>query len=450
MIAWVQRLVRWLVGGRRGSNSNAGETSKTGGGGSPAAADPVLVQKIKEMRQTNAKQAQWDVYNDIYAAQLNKPRGWQQWGLYATAVVLACFVGWASLSELEEVTSGSGKVIPTSREQVIQILESGVLAELLVAEGDTVQEGQALLRIDDVKQSVNITEGRSKMDALLATAARLRAESRSQSPSFPAELRLRAPLVVSSEQSTYESRLRALQASVASQEQSIRLSQDELRITEPMAAKGLVSDVDVLRIRRALADAKGRIGEMQSKYRADASTELVRVEAELNAQSAQFVGREDSLKRTILRAPKRGVIKNIRVTTLGAVINSGQDILEIIPLGDNLLVETRIRPSDIAFLRPGMDAVVKITAYDSGTYGWLTGKLVLISPDTIKDDVKRDEVFYKVLVRTDVSHLSPANGKILPIIPGMLAQVDIRTGRKSVLDYLFKPLLKAQEALRER
>jgi membrane fusion protein, adhesin transport system len=444
MIAWVQRIVRWLVGGRKGGNSNAG------GGGSPVAADPVLVQKIKEMRQTNAKQAQWDVYNDIYAAQLNKPRGWQQWGLYATAVVLACFVGWASLSELEEVTSGSGKVIPTSREQVIQILESGVLAELLVAEGDTVQEGQALLRIDDVKQSVNITEGRSKMDALLATAARLRAESRSQSPSFPSELRLRAPLVVSSEQSTYETRLRALQASVASQEQSIRLSQDELRITEPMAAKGLVSDVDVLRIRRALADAKGRIGEMQSKYRADASTELVRVEAELNAQSAQFVGREDSLKRTILRAPKRGVIKNIRVTTLGAVINSGQDILEIIPLGDNLLVETRIRPSDIAFLRPGMDAVVKITAYDSGTYGWLTGKLVLISPDTIKDDVKRDEVFYKVLVRTDASHLSPANGKILPIIPGMLAQVDIRTGRKSVLDYLFKPLLKAQEALRER
>jgi adhesin transport system membrane fusion protein len=374
----------------------------------------------------------------------------QQWGLYATAVVLACFLVWASLSELEEVTSGSGKVIPTSREQVIQILESGVLAELLVAEGDTVQEGQALLRIDDVKQSVNITEGRSKMDALVATAARLRAESRGQSPSFPAELRLRAPLVVSSEQSTYESRLRALQASVASQEQSIRLSQDELRITEPMAAKGLVSDVDVLRIRRALADAKGRIGEMQSKYRADAATELVRVEAELNAQSAQFVGREDSLKRTILRAPKRGVIKNIRVTTLGAVINSGQDILEIMPLGDNLLVETRIRPSDIAFLRPGMDAVVKITAYDSGTYGWLTGKLVLISPDTIKDDVRRDEVFYKVLVRTDVSHLAAANGKILPIIPGMLAQVDIRTGRKSVLDYLFKPLLKAREALRER
>ena len=439
MIAWVQRVIRWLVAGGGGP------------GVTPAGApDPALVEKIKELRLTNAKQAQWDVYNDIYAAQLNKPRGWQQWGLYATAVVLACFVVWASLSELEEVTSGSGKVIPTSREQVIQILESGVLAELLVAEGDTVQEGQALLRIDDVRQSVNITEGRSKMDALQAMAARLRAESKGQSPSFPADLRLRAPLVVSSEQSTYESRLRALQASVASQEQSIRLSQDELRITEPMAAKGLVSEVDVLRIRRALADAKGRIGEMQSKYRADAATELVRVEADLNAQSAQFVGREDSLKRTILRAPKRGVIKNIRVTTLGAVINSGQDILEIIPLGDNLLVETRIRPSDIAFLRPGMDAVVKITAYDSGTYGWLKGKLVLISPDTIKDDVKRDEVFYKVLVRTDASHLSPSNGQILPIIPGMLAQVDIRTGRKSVLDYLFKPLRKAQEALRER
>lgn len=446
MIAWALRLTRKILG------SSTTDALGTSAGAKPLAGgpDPALIEKIKTSRIANAKQADWDVYNDIYVEQLNESRRWQQWGLYAVAIVLASFIVWASLSQLEEVTSGSGKVIPTSREQVIQTLESGVLAELLVSEGDTVQEGQALLRIDDVRQSVNINEGRNKLDALLAMAARLKAESRGQSPQFSTELRARVPLVVSSEQSTFENRLRALQASVASQEQSIKLSTEELKITEPMAAKGLVSDVDVLRIRRTLADAKGRIAEMQSKYRADAATELVRVEADLNAQQAQFVGKEDSLKRTILRAPKRGVVKNIRVTTLGAVINSGQDILEIIPLGDNLLVETRIRPSDIAFLRPGMDSIVKITAYDSGTYGWLEGRVVLISPDTIKDDVKRDEVFYKVLVRTNAAFLSPPSGKILPIIPGMLAQVDIRTGRKSVLDYLFKPLLKAQEALRER
>jgi membrane fusion protein, adhesin transport system len=313
-----------------------------------------------------------------------------------------------------------------------------------------VQEGQPLLRVDDVRQSVNVKEGQSKIDALEASAARLRAEARGQFPSFPLGLRTRSPSVIASEMNTYESRQRALQAGIASQNQAVKLSQDELRITEPLAAKGLVSDVDVLRIRRALAEAQGRIAEMQSRHRAEAATELVRVEAELNAQAAQFVGKQDSFKRTVLRAPKRGVVKNIRITTLGAVITSGQDILEIIPLDDTLLVETRIRPSDIAFLHPNMDAVVKITAYDSGTYGWLSGKVVLISPDTLRDEVRRDDMFYKVLVRTTLSNLKQPNGQLLPIIPGMMAQVEIRTGRKSVLSYLFKPLLRAQEALRER
>jgi adhesin transport system membrane fusion protein len=241
-----------------------------------------------------------------------------------------------------------------------------------------------------------------------------------------------------------------LDASVQAQQQALRLAQDELKITEPLAAKGLVSDIDVLRIRRSVAESKGRIDEAQSKYRADAAAELARVEAELGSQSATLVGRTDSLNRTVLRAPKRGVVKNIRVTTIGAVVQSGQDILEIVPMDDVLLVETRIRPSDIAFLRPGLPAVVKISAYDSGVYGWLEGQVQQISPDTLHDEVRKDETYYRAVISTRSSVLRTPNGQVLPIIPGMQAQVDIKTGQKSVLSYLFKPVLRAREALRER
>jgi adhesin transport system membrane fusion protein len=409
-----------------------------------------LMQKIVRLRHENQNQADLDLVDDVYAATLRERQPALRWGLYSIVLVMLVFVLWAAWAQLEEVTTGSGKVIPTSREQIIQSLESGVLAEIMVSEGDTVEADQALLRIDDVRQGASVKEGQSKVDALLAAAARLRAESLGGALAFPAEVQRRAPDLIRNEQQTFEARRRSLDASLGAQQQALRLAQDELRITEPMAAGGYVSDVEVLRIKRTIAEAKGRMSELSGKFRADAAAELARVESELAGQRAGQTSREDTFRRTVLRAPKRGVVKNIRINTVGGVIQPGQDLLEIIPMDDSLLIETRIRPSDIAFLRPGMEAIVKVTAYDSAIYGWLPAKLVQISPDTLRDEVRRDETYYRALVRTDAAALKTPDGRSLPIIPGMLAQVDIKTGQKSVLSYVFKPVLRARDALRER
>jgi adhesin transport system membrane fusion protein len=233
-------------------------------------------------------------------------------------------------------------------------------------------------------------------------------------------------------------------------QQNLKVAQDEMKITDPLAARGLVSEIEVLRIQRSISETRGRISELQSKFRSDAAIDLARVEAELGSQSATLVGRTDAFKRTVLRSPKRGVVKNMRINTEGAVVQSGQDIMEIVPVDDTLLIETRIRPTDIAFLRPGLPVTVKVTAYDSGIYGWLDGELLQISPDTLRDEVRREETYYRVLVRTRSAVLNTPDGKALPIIAGMQAYVDIKTGQKSVLSYLFKPVLRAREALRER
>lgn len=432
-------MMRWLFPDKKPTAANAA--------GAP---DPALVARIQSLRSANAKQASIDVFDDIYAPHMRQDSRWMHWGLYGLALVIVCFFTWAAWAQLEEVTSGAGKVIPTSREQIVQSMEGGLVAELLVAEGDVVEAGQPLLRIDDVRMGANLNESQSRIDALMAAAVRLRAESQGSSLSFPDALEKRSAALLKSERNTFEAKRRAIDTAIGAQQQALRLAQDELRITEPLAAKGLVSDLDVLRIQRNMLDAKSRISELQTKYRADAAAELARVEGELGTQNATLVGREDSFRRTVLRASKRGIVKNIRVNTVGGVVQPGQDILEIIPIDDSLLIETRIRPSDIAFLQPGMAATVKITAYDSGIYGWLDGQVLQLSPDTLRDEVRREETYYRAIVKTQSALLRTPDGRGLPIIPGMLAQVDIKTGQKSVLSYLFKPVLRAREALRER
>lgn len=434
-----QRLWRRLLG----STPPAAPAS-----GSPP--DPALLARIQGWRTANARQALADQWSDVYLLRLQPPPRLWRYALLMVALTVGAFVAWASLTTLDEVTTGPGKVVPTSREQVVQAVDAGVVAEVMVREGQLVEAGEPLVRIDDVRLGANMQESQARINGLKVAAVRLRAEAQGVPLTFSPELLRRSPELVRIEQDTYRARRQSLDTSVGALQQALKVAQDELKITEPLAARGLVSDIEVLRIQRNLTETRGRISELQAKYRADAAAELSRIEADLGSQQATLVGRADAVRRTVLRAPKRGVVMNIRMTTPGAVVQAGQDILEIVPVDDTLLVETRIRPVDIAFLRPGLAATVKITAYDSGIYGWLEGELVQISPDTLRDEVRRDETYYKVMVRTRAVALKTPDGKALPVIAGMQAYVDIKTGQKSVLSYLFKPMLRAREALRER
>lgn len=368
--------------------------------------------------------------------------------LLMAAIVVGGIV-WAAFSRVEEITKAEARIIPSTREQLVQSLEGGILQGLMVREGDTVAQGQPLLRIDPTKAASSLQEGQSKSLALQAMAARLQAESRGTALVFPDEVRADAELL-RNETRTYEARRRAVEESVATLRRSRELLARELAMTAPMVEKGLVAEVELLRMRRQANELELQIAERYNRYRAEAANELTRVEADLGQITGLLTARRDQVDRTVVRAPVRGTIKNIRVNTVGGVIQPGQDIMEIVPLEDRLLVEAKVRPHDVAFLRPGLPAKVKLTAYDYTIYGALDGELELISPDTLREERRGvEETYYRVLVRTRKSSLTAA-GRELPIIPGMTASVEIRTGEKSVLDYLLKPAFRAREALRER
>lgn len=411
---------------------------------------PIDYEKIKKQRTLNAKNALNDQWSDIYALKLNPPAAWLRWGLWMFLLVFVTFLLWASFFNLDEVTTASGKVVPTSREQIIQSMEPGVITAILVKEGEIVEQDQALIRIDDVRLGSNVQETKARINAMQASAIRLRNESSGRKQLNQLDFKGINKELIDNEINTFNAKKRTLEASLSTLFQAYKLNQEELKITEPLAAKGLVSDIEVLKIQRTLEDIKGKINEINEKYKSDSTSELARIEGELGSHQATLVGKNDALKRTVIKAPKKGIVKNIRISTIGAVVQTGQDLLEIVPVEESLYIETRIRPTDIAFLRPGLHAIVKLTAYDSGIYGWLDAELIQISPDTLRDEIKRDEIFYRAVVKTNASTLKTPKGDLLPIIPGMQAQVDIKTGQKSVLSYIFKPILRVREAFRER
>jgi membrane fusion protein, adhesin transport system len=403
------------------------------------------------MFSLTAKPVSQDVayMRDMHQALINEKQGVMGLTLLLMLGAVAAALLWATNSRVEEITAGNGRVVPSSHEQVIQSLEAGILTELLVKEGDVVQAGQPLLKIDPTKANAVFQEGSNKVLALRATAARLRAEARATPLAFPKDVQANAELL-RNEINTYQTKRNAVEQGSATLKRSKELIGKELAMTEPMVAKGLVAEVELLRLRRQFNDADLQIQERFNKWRADAANELIRVESELSQSTEVVAARADQLKRTVIYSPLRGTVKNIRINTLGGVIQSGQDIVEIVPFEDKLLVEAKIRPQDVSFLRPGLAATVKISAYDYSIYGGLKGEVILISPDTLREERKQDdERYYRVLVRADSSQLKKAD-KELPIIPGMTASVEIRTGEKSVLDYILKPVLKVREALRER
>ncbi len=407
-------------------------------------------------KQDNLKSSDMQLVNDLNAALQKEKHSGQFWIVILFFVFLVVFRVWAYNSELDEVTRGQGNVIPSSREQVVQSLDPGILTEMKVSEGDIVEKEQILLKLDDTRSSAVLRESVAKVDNLEATVARLKAEAYGSQLQFPKGL---SKELMQREQAAYMARRRAMVDSVQGMRLSKAALDQEISITAPMVKHGVVSSVELLRMQRESNDLASQIAERQNRYSAEANNELVQAESELAQAKENMAMRADPVDRAVIRSPMRGIVKDIQINTVGGVVNQGQDILTIVPLDGKLLVEAYIRPQDVAFLSPGLPAVVKISAYDYAIYGGLEGKVTIISPDTMSNtsqtranDLKLDpnQVYYRILVQTNNSNLKDRNGKTMPIIPGMVATVDIKTGQKTVFEYLIKPITRMKQALRER
>jgi adhesin transport system membrane fusion protein len=427
---------------------------------------------------------------DVHAAAIRRSGGFASILTIFTLLAVIVFGVWAHYAVLDEVTRGQGRVVPSSKTQVIQNLEGGILAEIRVREGDIVERGDILVRIDNTAAQANYRDLRTQRYTLLATVARLEAEQEGRDIELPPEVRDNAPEVAADQTALFNARRRQLEAQTsvlqaqASQrkqeiaemaskrkqlERSLQLARDELAITQPLVRNGVLPRIELIRIERQVADLEGelattkltiprlrtaaeeaeqRVQEVVLSHRSEVSNELNETRLELNSVEETLFAGQDRVTRTEVRSPVRGTVKQIKQNTVGGVIRPGEDIIEIVPLDDSLLVEAEIRPRDIAFLRPGQESMIKIAAYDFSIYGGLKAKLENISADTIRND--EGESFYRVYLRTEKNSLTH-QGQALPIIPGMTATVEILTGKKSVLDYILKPILKARDqALRER
>ena len=380
----------------------------------------------------------------------DEPLPRSMWALYLLAAALFAAIVWASIAEIDQVSRVQGRVVPEAREQVIASLDSGLLAELKVREGEEVQAGQELARLDPTRVEAQENEGTLRRTAMRVAVARLRAEAYGAKFELPADVPPKSE-AVALERQAFEARQRLLDEAVSSLDRSIGLLAKELRVAQDLSARGLMSEVEVMRVNRQINDLRQQRQERISRFRQEASQELTRQENELAALDEQQVVRQDAMKRTVLRSPVHGIVKNIRITTLGGVVSSGLPIMEIVPLGPTVLIEARVPPSEVGFIQVGQRAIMKIAGYNVN--GGLEGKIEVISADTLGDNEKLtatgDARYYRALVRADQNTLM-RNGEPLPVIPGMSATVEIKTGERTVLSYLLRPLLKSQEALKER
>ena len=366
--------------------------------------------------------------------------------------MLAIFLVWAWYFPLVEVSNGQGTVVPSSREQVIQSLEGGIVASLSVVEGSVVDANEILAQLDPTRSVSNVDEAEAKYSASIAASARLRAElEESETVTFSAALKdARFDDLRANETALFRSRQASLNEALAGLTEGLELLEQELEITNRLQSSGAASRVDLIRLQREAAETRLEIARLKADYRVKAGEEFQRINAEVEVQASIVRGRADQLSRLTLRAPMRGVVKDVAVTTIGGVIPPGGQLMTIVPIDDQLLIEARISPRDIAFIHPGQQAVVKISAYDYAIFGGMEGEVVTISPNTVRDELKPEQVYYRVYIRTKSDSLTNANGIQFPIVPGMIATVDIRTGEKTVWQYLIKPFNRAQEALRER
>jgi len=363
--------------------------------------------------------------------------------------LLAAGLVWANFAVLDEVSTSTGRVVPTTSEQVIQSLEGGILSSLEVVPDEVVEPGQILATLDPTQGAAAAEETLSKFRAALATAARLESEITGEPLSFPEELN-DFPNIRAVETQLHEARTTGLEAKLEMLDQAKLLATGELEINERLRATGATSNFDVMRLQREVIDLEIQRSDISSEFYIAARQDLSKAEAEIAALRPVIRGRADVVDRLTLRSPVRGIVKNIEISTIGGVVSPNGRLMEIVPLDDRLMIEARVTPRDIAFIRPGLPANIKVSSYDYSVYGGLSGEVVTISPDTIRDEVTGDQFYYRVLIKTDDTALMNDAGTRFSILPGMMTTVDIHTGEKTVLEYLIKPFHQASEAMRER
>ncbi|WP_085299803.1 HlyD family type I secretion periplasmic adaptor subunit [Cognaticolwellia mytili] len=449
-----------------------------------------------------------EMADDVYGAMLTEVPSLHRLTIWAMAALLVSFLIWSYFSSLQQVTSGMGKVIPSTQVQIIQSLDGGVLQQLFVQEGMQVSKGQPIARIDDTRFRSDFAEQKQEVSSLRANVIRLRAELASvlignnaqwqrqieinkKLPVYPEDLKKNALLMVKRQQEEYIGRLDNLTNQVAIQGQQIQqreqeiaeldskintlqisysIATKELELTRPLAEKNIVSKIELYKLERSVNELKGELGavrlllpklksarqesilnrrETVLVYRTETRAELNELQNTLSRINEAQVGTQDKVNKAQILSPVVGTIKTIHINTLGGVVKPGETIVEIVPTEDKLMVEAKIKPRDIGFIYPGLPAVVKITAYDFTRYGGLSGKVEHISADTTQDE--EGNSFYLIRVRTDASSIKNKNNEEMAIIPGMLTQVDVITGERTILEYILNPILRANEAaLRER
>ena len=431
-----------------------------------------------------------DFMSDIDAATHLQAHWGARFMLLAITALVVFLIAWSSLSEIEIITRGSGQVVPSSETQIIQSLEGGILKELLVNEGQHVKKGQILMRISDVAFSSEERGTEARTYSLLVKRARLSAEAAAEELYIPSELANNVPEIVRNERALYESRQKQLTSAkdildnkiktIKAQIQETRaeinrfrenktLLEEELAITKRMVAQQAVPKLEEIRLRRDLSDLNGKLdsraekvkglaaeleaaqqerADQDNKFKSQALGELNEIETQINQLKENLKSIEDRVYRAELRSPVDGVVNEISVTTVGGVIEPAQSLMEIVPTEDALKIIARVQPSDIAFLKNGQSAKVKVSAYDPQRYGSLSGKLVRISANSVND--REGNIFFEIEVHTDQNHLD-AGGVKLPITSGMVADVEIITGKRTIMDYMLKPILRARDkALTER
>jgi adhesin transport system membrane fusion protein len=362
-----------------------------------------------------------------------------------TAAALAGFIGWASFAEIDQVSRATGQVIPSGRVQIVQSTDGGVIEAINVKEGDRVRKGQVLVTLDRVRLAAAMDESKAKVASLKTAKARIEAELFNKPLVFPADVN-DFPDFMANQQQLFSRRRMAQVQDIGALQRMLRLVEQELAMNRPLLEFGDVSRSEIIRLERSVADFEGQIANRQNKYLQDLQTEYAKIEEDLVTAEQMLTQRQSAFAVTKLEAPTDGIVKNVRLTTIGGVLRPSDEVLQIVPTGEELILEAKVSPADIAYVRVGQIASVKFDAYDSSIFGSANGRVSYISPDTLTEQKPSGEqVFYRVHIRVDTKAMRPRVDQSIEIQPGMTATTEILTGYNTVLKYLLKPLIKTVE-----